>query len=71
MSFDKNLLITCDYCKKETLDTGEKDVVSANYLAIAGGWHVFRASFSNKNLHLCTKCNDETPITQLVGAVKR
>lgn len=60
MSFDKGLVITCDYCKKEAFDAEERDTESCNFLAAIEGWSNHK--FGRKTLHLCPKCNDKDEI---------
>tara|TARA_Y100001963_G_scaffold48601_1_gene68335 strand:+ start:2351 stop:2527 length:177 start_codon:yes stop_codon:yes gene_type:complete len=57
MSFDKNLLITCDYCKKSKFDAEEKDTESCNFIAEIAGWKSWKCG--RKTLHLCHDCNEE------------
>lgn len=54
MSFDNKMIITCDSCNKEHIDTGEKDTQSCNLLASWGGWVSYKAY--KKTKHQCPKC---------------
>ena len=54
MSFNKNMVIMCDSCNKEFIDTGEKDTQSCNLLASWVGWLSYKVN--RKTKHTCPKC---------------